>query len=824
MNDYAVKPKRHLLRTSFSVLVVALLMVPGVVAHEPVFGAGVGLRAAAVGTLIGITVGLVASWVRLPWWATAGVGVLAYFAGGGFAALPETAIGGVFPSAATWQYLVVQVVNVWKDLLTVIPPAHVFTGPAVLPYLSGVVAGLAATMLALRRRWLWASLPPLVFYAVGMAWSIPIQIAELPLALFFAVTMLAWWAVNAQWDRIERGESIVIGRKAHSAASEADSGSYGSMVSMTGTETGRRRRMAVVHWIPLTVSALVSVTVGIVIAALIVPSWGSGRPHYSLRDLVSPPLNVHDLPTPLEQYRHLNADLEDEEVLRVSGLEQGMRVRFAAMDTYDGVSWGIAAPETDNHGFYQVGHVVAPATSDVDEAARHSYDATVTLSREVARWIPTVGHLTEIDAPDEVAPHVFYDVELMTAISNVPVPGQASYRIAGWSEPVWSEGQLSGRAFVGRKMPDMSGVPEGLPELANEVVARAASPIDRARALERYFRETGFYANGVESPSRPGHNADRLSRLLGAEQMVGDDEQYASAMALAARALGMPARVVMGAYPEQYSDGEIRLLGRDVHAWVEIEFEGAGWVPFDPTPPRDQTPQTEVPKPKSVPKPQVLQPPEPPEEPPELPPASRDSSKGDPLSPPLRIPWMLIGGVGILSLVVLVPLLGIPLFKLWRRRRRRSKVGRSGVRNAWWETTDHALDSGVSLPVMATRLETAVVIDRALSSEGTVRALAQVVDAAEFSGLETTEAAVASAWEHEASARQAMRPDSWWERYRRSISWKALRARRDRRRQQKRELRREADEHQKRRMTRGRRGIKIERTKKERSWLRRRGR
>jgi len=63
---------------------------------------------------------------------------------------------------------------------------------------------------------------------------------------------------------------------------------------------------------------------------------------------------------------------------------------------------------------------------------------------------------------------------------------------------------------------------------------------------------------------------------------------YATAMTLAARQLGLPARyvtgfVVSGKGTEGDSGYEYELSERDLHAWTEVYFDGIGWVPFDPT-------------------------------------------------------------------------------------------------------------------------------------------------------------------------------------------------------------------------------------------------
>jgi hypothetical protein len=56
-------------------------------------------------------------------------------------------------------------------------------------------------------------------------------------------------------------------------------------------------------------------------------------------------------------------------------------------------------------------------------------------------------------------------------------------------------------------------------------------------------------------------------------------------MAVMVRAAGIPARVALGYTPGTPQDDGSRLItSDDAHAWVEVFFQGLGWVPFDPTP------------------------------------------------------------------------------------------------------------------------------------------------------------------------------------------------------------------------------------------------
>lgn len=140
-------------------------------------------------------------------------------------------------------------------------------------------------------------------------------------------------------------------------------------------------------------------------------------------------------------------------------------------------------------------------------------------------------------------------------------------------------------------------VPEPLVEPLSALARRWASgedgPEAQARALVRHLR--GGFSYSLES--RTPRGVDPVVAFL--ERGSGHCEYFASALALLARTLGIPARVVAG-----YRVAELNPIGghhvvreRDAHAWVEAYFAGRGWVTLDATPPspatdpgRDRTP------------------------------------------------------------------------------------------------------------------------------------------------------------------------------------------------------------------------------------------
>ena len=118
--------------------------------------------------------------------------------------------------------------------------------------------------------------------------------------------------------------------------------------------------------------------------------------------------------------------------------------------------------------------------------------------------------------------------------------------------------------------------------LTLSIIAGAETDYDRAVLIERYLLENFDYDLRVPpfSPSR-----DVVESFL-FERRAGYCAQFATAMAVMARSVGLPARVVTGYLPGQYNSltGVHTVRLSDAHAWVEIKFRRLGWAPFDPTP------------------------------------------------------------------------------------------------------------------------------------------------------------------------------------------------------------------------------------------------
>ena len=117
--------------------------------------------------------------------------------------------------------------------------------------------------------------------------------------------------------------------------------------------------------------------------------------------------------------------------------------------------------------------------------------------------------------------------------------------------------------------------------LARRLTAGAPTAYDAVRRVQDHFRSGGFTYS-----ERPPSRRYPLDAFL-FQDRIGYCQQFSGAMALMLRMAGIPARVATGFSPGSLNrdTGEYRVRDLDAHSWVEVYFNGIGWVTFDPTPP-----------------------------------------------------------------------------------------------------------------------------------------------------------------------------------------------------------------------------------------------
>ncbi len=262
-----------------------------------------------------------------------------------------------------------------------------------------------------------------------------------------------------------------------------------------------------------------------------------------------------------------------------------------------------------------------------------------------------------------------------------------------------------------------------LREFAREITATGTTQFERGLLLESFLRDTSIFTYDVNIS--PGSSAQRLVDWLLSPDSPnfrrGYCEQFATSMAVMARTLGIPSRVILGFAPgTQGPDGTITVTQRDAHSWVELWMPTQGWVRFDPTP-RSQADNPGLFQNIGF-NPSQITPLDPDEDGAVVNPSPADSNRSDILArilgadfedPGIELPQaspdvarVFPWRSAIAALLTMV-LATVPFTKFIRRRRRLARLKDGDVSAAWYEIVDRLGDLGAPVPKSATPLEVA---------------------------------------------------------------------------------------------------------------------
>lgn len=156
-------------------------------------------------------------------------------------------------------------------------------------------------------------------------------------------------------------------------------------------------------------------------------------------------------------------------------------------------------------------------------------------------------------------------------VSSISAADEDSLRTAGTQVP----------SYIQEKYLALpASVPDRVRELAVSITANEKNNYDKARAIEQYLRQHIKYNDSVE-PVPAGW--DGVDYVL-FERSEGYCNYYASAMAVMARSIGIPARVASGyAVASAQDDGYYHISEANAHSWPELYLGELGWVEFEPT-------------------------------------------------------------------------------------------------------------------------------------------------------------------------------------------------------------------------------------------------
>lgn len=427
---------------------------------------------------------------------------------------------------------------------------------------------------------------------------------------------------------------------------------------------------------------------------------------------------------------------EPTELFEVSGLPQPTYLRALTLREFQPEQgWTVVSPDPGP---------ALPATISANTADGAVADVTISNLAFRDYWLPLYG--VPLTVGSITADRWSYDVRGATAYTSRPRQEDSWTERALLPAPSLAQLRAARGAGPGREFLAVDRVDPRVGQIARQVVGNAETDVDKAIALQEYFTGPGTQFRYTLSTA-PSGGDDALVEFLTVGKQ-GFCEQYASAMAVMLRTVGVPARVVVG-FTGGTPDGDRRIISTsDAHAWVEAWFPGVGWTTFDPTPLADgrtitppyvtealaqlagdgsgadpTTPQDETAVPSAAPQ-------EPPPLPADQQPATDDPAGGGGI--PLW-PFVVAAVVVALGLAVAAP----AILRGRQRGRRLAAVsagGQAAAGAAWEELLAESADRGVPTRPSDTVRGTArrMIREHRLGSEAQ-RALRHLVGAVEAS-------------------------------------------------------------------------------------------
>ncbi len=718
----------------------------------------------AVTLVLGSAIAVLGTLFRWPSIVLAALVVAVFLGVGVQVAVPgEAGAGGLLPTWPGFVDLVQATWLSWKQLVTISLPVGSYQAllvPAFILTLLSIVVSLSVALRAKRGE--LGAIPPILLLLGGILLGSGVSAVPLWLALTLLGVLLAWM----MWFRWRRRSEAIRSLAEQSGMS---------------VESPRERRFVGARTVAGAAVILLVAGVAGTAASVLLPARTDRQ---VVRTVVEQPFDPRAYASPLSGFRaYLQPAKTDQPMLTVSGMPADRRIRIATLDTYDGVTYAVG---TDQVSSASGSFTRMPYRLDQTGVNGLHDRITVAVRDYSGPWVPGSGQLQQIsftgsDASDLDDSFFYNDVTGTAAVTRGLRNGDA-YTLDTVVKPVLTADQLAKTTPGSADVPKPTVVPDELQQTLQRYTADATGPGAKLAAALHGIAENGYLSHGIapdEPASRSGHGADRITELLTAIPMLGDQEQYAVTAALMARQLGFPARVVVGfVAPADVAAGQsITLTGSDISAWIEVQTGQRGWVTVDPTPPIRPVPPKKPDQPTQISRPQTnVQPPvdETPvqhEEPPQAVVDSSDQQNPNPVLDTILGVLTIIGWSVLVLAVLAAPFLAVIGAK-WRRRalRRSAPTALERISGGWREFADAALDHGYDPPPSSTRREMATTIGGSRAA-----ALASVADRAVFSPMAPSPTEADSVWRAVDDLRRALaKRETRWKRFVAAVSLRSL--------------------------------------------------
>lgn len=241
--------------------------------------------------------------------------------------------------------------------------------------------------------------------------------------------------------------------------------------------------------------------------------------------------------------------------------------RGLVLDFFDGRTWHRSGSTFLDYGMIRR---YPSENRGVPQGGPVAYDVIMEPTQQT--WVYGM-QLAEVTA-GEIVQDRNYSLHTAT-----PITQRLRYQLRSWSA-FHTDLELP-RALRSRalQMPEEDSNTQSA-ALARELRAASADDMDYVTRVLRHYREQPFFYT-LNPPLLGEASIDEF--LF--QTREGFCEHYAGSFVYLMRAVGIPARVVVGYHGGEYNRFEdyTMVYQYNAHAWAEVWFEGEGWVRFDPT-------------------------------------------------------------------------------------------------------------------------------------------------------------------------------------------------------------------------------------------------
>lgn len=338
-----------------------------------------------------------------------------------------------------------------------------------------------------------------------------------------------------------------------------------------------------------------AVTASAVVATLVALSVSSALPHRQTPAFSQNATQAVDTSVNFNESLDLSKDLQSTQeapvLIYTTNATTPQPLRVTTSTTYKDGVW---QPTTRSERTMPAQNDTALTTPGLDpkRVQTTQEEFSVTVNGMDAPLVASPGPLLAVHFGPQNAPVPFK----LTINGNVPLLSKKAdvyatqYRqFTADSKPTSNEAVTAATPTVTKEDLDLNQIPAQAQQRIKDLTSRATkgktSRFEQAAAIQRMFRTDPSYTYSLKLAPRKtvnGQELDPLSNFLETKQ--GYCVQYASAMIMMARSLGIPARMAVGFLPGTEQAGRHFVHANDAHAWPELYFPGMGWTRFDPTP------------------------------------------------------------------------------------------------------------------------------------------------------------------------------------------------------------------------------------------------